>query len=218
MRFIWGKLSRDVRKVLHTCIHCWNQSRGRLHSQVPQAKVPHEWPGDVLAKDAFRPLSTAKSGARFILVCIDSFSRWVEMTATRITEDQGVKFLRDVWIPHHGVPRLILSDSGPQFISEVLRNLGESIGARKIYRTACHSQGNSICESFMRTFKKALGALSREDGSDWDVRLQAVTFAHNSTPHRGTNYCPFFLVHGWEAVLPIQRHLDTPRLDAPSRG
>ena len=106
MRFIWGALSRDVRKVLYTCIHCWKQTRGRLHSQVPQAKLPLGWPGDVLGIDAFGPLRTARSGARFILVCIDHFSRWVEMTAlARVAKDQVVKFLRDVRIPHNDVRR-----------------------------------------------------------------------------------------------------------------
>lgn len=70
----------------------------------------------------------------------------------------------------------------------------------------------------MRTVKKALGALASEDRSDWDIHLQAVAFAHNSTPHSSTGYSPYFLEHGREATLPIQRHLDTPALDPPSRG
>ena len=69
----------------------------------------------------------------------------------------------------------------------------------------------------MRTLKKALEALFREEESEWDVRLQAAAFAHSWTPHTGTSYSPFFVVHGREAVLPVQRHLDTPRLAAPSR-
>ena len=71
--------------------------------------------------------------------------------------------------------------------------LSESIGARKIYSTAYHHQRNSICDSFMRTLNKALGALFREDGSNWDVHLQDVAFAHNSMLHTSTNYSPFFL-------------------------
>ena len=104
---------------------------------TPQAKLPLGWPGDVLAMDVFGLLSTARSGARFVLACIDHFSRWIEVIAlARVTEGQVVKPLRDVWTHHHGVPRLILSDNGPQFISEVLRNLSVSIGERKIYSTA----------------------------------------------------------------------------------
>lgn len=218
-RFIWGTLSRDVKKVLRTCIHCWSQTRGNHASRIPAAKLPIGWPGDILAMDIFGPLRKARSGARYVLVCIDHFSRWVEMAAFPCIREQEVaQFLRDVWIPHHGVPRVVLSDNGPQFIAEMLRMLCESIGARKIYSSPYYPQGNSICESFMRTVKKALGALALEDRSDWDIHLQAVAFAHNSTPHSSTGYSPYFLEHGREATLPIQRHLDTPMLDPPSQG
>ena len=90
----------------------------------------------------------------------------------------------------------VLSDNGPEFIAEALRNLCKSIGAGKIYSSPYYPQGNSVCESFMRTLKKALSALASEYGYGWDVHLQAVAFAHNATPHTSTNHSPFFLVHG----------------------
>ena len=167
--------------------------------------------------DIFGPLPTTRSAERWVLVCIAHFSRWLELAAlSRVRGDEVMAFLRDVWTPHYGVPRIVLSDNGPQFIAEVLRNLCESIGARKIYSSPYCPQGNSVCECFMRTLKKALIALASEDGCNWDVRLQAAAFAHNATPHMSTNHSPFFLVRGSEAVLPIQRHLDMPQLDAPS--
>ena len=148
-RFAWGTLSRDVNKVLRICMHCWSQSRGALKSHVPLGKLPIGWPGGILAMDIFGPLPTARSGARYVLACIDHFSRWVQLAALpRMREEKVMAFSRDVWIPHHGVPRVVLSDNGPQFIAGVLRNLCESIGARKIYSSQYYCQGNSVCESF----------------------------------------------------------------------
>ena len=92
----------------------------------------------------------------------------------------------------------MLSYNEPQFIAEVLRNLWESIGARTTYNSPYYPQGNSVCESFMTTLKKALSTLASEDECDWDVHLQAVAFAHNATPHTSTSHSPFFLVHGRE--------------------
>lgn len=101
--------------------------------------------GIVPAMDVFGPLIMAGQGARFILICIGHFSRRVALAAlARLTEDQVVKLQRDVWIPHDGVLRLILSDNGPQFLTEVLRNLGESIVKRKVYSTAYYPQGSSF--------------------------------------------------------------------------
>ena len=172
-----------------------------------------------MAMDIFGPLPTARSGARYILVCIDHFTRWVELTPLkRIREEEVVEFLRDRWITQHGVPRVIISDNGRQFIAEVVRNLCESIGARKIYSSPYHPQGNSICESSMKTLKKALASLVSEDETNWDVFAQSVAFAHNSTPHTSTRHSPFYLMYGREAVMPIQRHLDIPPLDPSSKG
>ena len=69
----------------------------------------------------------------------------------------------------------------------------------------------------MRSLKKSLAALVSEDGKNWDLFLAAVALAYNSTPHTVTGYSPFFLTHGREVVLPVQRYLDEPRLDLESR-
>ena len=103
-----------------------------------------------------------------------------------------------------------------QFVAAVLRDFCASIGVRKIYSTPYHPQGNSAKESYMRTLKKGLAALVSEDGRDWDIFLSAVALAHNTTRHIATGFSPFFLTQGREAVLPVQRYLDEPRLDPTS--
>lgn len=212
-RYVWGTMARDVAKVLRTCSQCWQQAKDGAR-MLPYRTLPRGWPGEVIAMDLFGPLPVTRTGFSLILVIVDHFSRWVDLTALRRAEALDVvNILKERWIPQHGVPRLILSDNGPQFIAEILERLCKSIGARKIFSTPYHPQGNSVVESFMRTLKKALGALVDEDGKDWDRHLQAVALAHNSTPHTATGFSPFFLEHGREAVLPVQRFLDEPRLD-----
>ena len=168
--------------------------------------------------DLFGPLVKTPRGATIILVLLDHFTRWVELVALKKAEvSDVVSCLRDVWMPKNGVPVVLLSDNGPQFTAAVLRDFCTSIGVRKIYSTPYHPQGNSVVESYMRTLKKSLSALVAEDGRDWDLFLSAVALAHNSTPHVATGFSPYFLMHGREAILPIQRHLDEPRLDDTAR-
>ena len=161
-RFLWGLLSSAVKKILRTCIHCWSQSRGVLKSQVPLGELPLGWPGDILAMDFFGPLPTTMPWARDVLVCIDHFSRWVELAAlSRLREEEVMAFLRDIWIPHHGVPKVVLSDNGPQFIAEVLRSLCGSIGARTIYRSPCYPQGDSVELSVREAYEDTQGSSKR---------------------------------------------------------
>ena len=95
---------------------------------------------------------------------------------SRVREEKLMAFLGAVRIPHHGMPRVALLDNGPQLITEVLRNLCELIGTRKRYTSRYCPQGNSVCESFMRAFEKALSALASEDGCNWDLHLLGCSF------------------------------------------
>ena len=105
--------------------------------------------------DLFGPLPKTKEGNVFILVLIDHFSRWVELVPLRKAEVSDVILvLRDVWMPRHGVPAVLLSDNGPQFTAGIVRGFCEMIGARKIYSTPYYPQGNSVVESYMRSIRK----------------------------------------------------------------
>lgn len=216
-RYAWPGMKQDVERVLNACAQCWkNKPAGRI--KRPPLSLPKGWPGEYVALDIFGKLPTTPRGNAFILVMIDHFSRWVEMVALQTVEAMVVaKAIRDNWIPRHGVPRVLLSDNGRSFVAAVIVRLCAAMGIKKIFSTPYRPQGNSVVESFMRTLKSGLRALVNEDGRDWDLHLHAVALAHNSTPSMATGYSPFFLEHGREAILPVQRHLDEPRLDPVSK-
>ena len=56
-----------------------------------------------------------------------------------------------------------------------------------------------------------------KDWKNWDLFLAVVALAYNPTRHTVTGYSSFFLTQGREAILPVQRYLDEPRLDLESR-
>ena len=216
-RYLWSSMCADVAKVLKTCMHCWRYVKGGPKA-LPLKSIPKGWPGEVLAMDLFGPLPLTKKGNQHVLVLIDHFSRYVELVALKRPNAAGVvDALRDVWMPKHGVPMRLLSDNGTNFASKVVCNFCANTGVRKIFSTPYHPQDNSVVESFMRTLKKALASLVAEDGANWDLFLPAVALAHNSTPNLGTSYSPYFLMHGREPLLSVQRYLDEPRLDFTSQ-
>ena len=38
---------------------------------------------------------------------------------------------------------------------------------------------------------------------DWDKQLKMACFAYNTSVHATTGYTPFYLMHGYEARLPV---------------
>ena len=73
----------------------------------------------------------------YILVLIDHFSRWAEPIPLRKTEVADVVHcLKEIWMPKHGVPAILLSDNGPQFAAGCLEISVPALGLGKstVYR------------------------------------------------------------------------------------
>ena len=93
-------------------------------------------------------------------------------------------------MPKHGVPAVLLSDNGPQFVAAVLADFCANVGIRKIFSMPYYPQGNPVVDSYMRTLKKGLAALVGEDRRDWALFLPAVALSHNTTPHIARDSLP----------------------------
>jgi transposase InsO family protein len=67
-------------------------------------------------------------------------------THTTITAVGAVRlFLREVW-KHHGTPRVVISDRGPQFVADFTRKLYRLIGINLATSTAYHPQTDGQTE------------------------------------------------------------------------
>ena len=133
--------------------------------------------------DLFGPLPKTSRNATIILMLIDHFTRWAEPIALKRAQVPNVvACLRDIWMPRQGVPAVLLSDNGTQFVAAVLRDFCANVGIRKVDSTPYHPQRNSVVESYITTLKKGLSALVGEDGRDWVLVLPAVALARNATP------------------------------------
>jgi hypothetical protein len=56
-----------------------------------------------------------------------------------IAEGAAHLFLKEVW-KHHGTPRVVVSDRGPQFIATFTRELYKLLGIKLAMSTAYHPQ------------------------------------------------------------------------------
>src|SRR3954466_12168051 len=73
----------------------------------------------------------SSKGHRFILAIIDYFSKWAEAIPLReVKATDIVKFIKHYVIYRYGVPRRIVHDNGPQFISTVSLGSVTSLGSR----------------------------------------------------------------------------------------
>ena len=81
------------------------------------------WPFEMWGMDMVGPISPPSTKAhRFILAITDYFSKWAESIPLReVKASDMVKFVKHHVIYRFGVPRRIVHDNGPQFVSQAFQ-------------------------------------------------------------------------------------------------
>ena len=81
-------------------------------------------PFEKWAFDFVGPINHASKKKKYILVCTDYVTKWVEAKAIpRATEEVEVDFLHEDIFTRFGVPREIVTDEGTQFTSHLVQSL-----------------------------------------------------------------------------------------------
>ena len=62
------------------------------------------------------------------------------------------------WISLFGLPVVITTDRGKQFVSDLFNQLMKLLGSKRTKTTANHPEANGLVERFHRSFKSALRA------------------------------------------------------------
>ncbi|XP_075534031.1 rho GTPase activating protein at 68F isoform X3 [Dermacentor variabilis] len=102
-----------------------------------------------------------------------------------------------------GVLETVVSDNGPQLVSEDFKAFMRNVGARHVVSAPYHPSTNGLAERFVQTLKSALRKSS--PGESIEETLHNFLLAYRNTPHPTTGEAPAYLLMG--------RRLHT-RLDA----
>jgi hypothetical protein len=109
-----------------------------------------------------------------------------------------------------GAPRQLLTDRGPEFESELFRQLMEYMEIDKLRTTAYKPSTNGVVERFHRTLNSMLGKIVSNGQRDWDEKLPIVMAAYRASPHSSTGYSPNRLFLGRESRMPLDLVMGLP--------
>ena len=202
-RYYWPGWGRDVRQAQMRCEACARCKRPPNKRQGPLQPMVVGEPWERLGIDVTGPHPTSARGNVYILTIIDHFSKWVELFPMRNQEAITVaKILVDRVICQHGCPLQILTDQGPNFESELFREICKALSVDKIRTSAYKPSTNGNIERFHATLHAMMSKVIANNQRDWDEHLPAIAFAYRTSVHETTGYTPFFLLHGREARIP----------------
>ena len=80
-----------------------------------------------------------------------------------------------------GIPRVLVSDNGPEFVSSDLKQWCESLGIKKIESPFYHPRANGIAERAVQTVKRAIQAWSPNLNVSFGAFPQRALMTHRNT-------------------------------------
>ena len=106
-----------------------------------------ETPFHRVAVDLIGPMvPKSDKGNRYILTLVDYATRFPEAVALKSTDTEKVAEALVDMFARVGIPNEILSDNGPQFISDVMKEVGRLLSLRQLLSTPYHPMCNGLVE------------------------------------------------------------------------
>ena len=212
--YYWDGMFADVKLYCKRCESCAMRKSPQAKFRAPLVSIPVTGPFDRVACDIVGPLPMSDSGMKWIVVFSEYLTKWVEVFPTADIQATTVArlFVEGI-VFRHGAVKMLLTDRGANFTSEVLHNICSILDTRKQFTTAYHPQGDGLVEAFNKTLIKMISHYVCTRQTDWDRWLGACAFAYRTSIHDSTKETPFYLLYGRDAQLPIDVVLE----HAPSR-
>ena len=155
----WPGIDKDVENYVKNCKSCLLMSRDNRPEPLNPTPLPDR-PWQHIGVDICGPLPSGES----LLVAVDYYSRWFEVGILYSTATNKIIRCLDNWFASHGLPELIVTDNGVQFVSSEFAHFLNVNGINHRKVTPYSPQANGEVERQNRTIMKAIKTIRAEGG------------------------------------------------------
>lgn len=157
-----------------------------------------ERPFKMISMDLCGPYTRTRAGNRFILVVVDSFSKFILCKALRTaTANATIDFLEHEVFLKYCVPSVLISDNGPQLRAAMFAEFPARHGVKHWKTPMYHAQANAT-EAANKT------VITQKY---WDTHLPEIGCALNSSRHSTTQYPPYTILFGFDMCVNGDEHV-----------
>jgi hypothetical protein len=213
-QFWWYGLFSDVYRVCRSCGLCRRvnadfNAKAPVLQPLPIKGLFYRWGVDLCGEFLKTP-----RGNRYIMVCIEYFSKHVELIPLpdKRPETTAHAFLSHV-LARFGSCAEVVTDQGTEWRG-AFDALLESCFIDHRTTAPNHPQADGLAEHIVQTVKNALRKLCEQcaDVRSWDESIHWVALGYRCSPQSSTGFSPYELLYARRPVIPpaIVQQLQAP--------
>ena len=200
-------LARNANTSQRRC-DCCTCFRGSNQAPAGKLKLLDTPPGPwkEISMDFITDLPESE-GFNSILVVVDWFSKEVEfIPCIKSTSalDTTKLYLCHVW-KHHGLPIGIVSDRGPQFASQVMKDICKRLGIQPWLSTTYHPQMDRQIERINWDLQQYLCIFTSEKQNEWVSWLPLTQFSYNTKKQLSIEKSPFEVTWSYQPKMAFEQ-------------
>jgi hypothetical protein len=205
-KYFWPTMREDVEAYCKACEVCQEVKSPNRPGRQSLRSIAVNGVFERIAMDILGPLPMTYQGNKYVLVIQEYLTKWpVVVALSDQTANTVAKALVEQVFLVYGVPRILLTDRGTNFTSQVIREINEYWGVKQSFTTPYHPQTDGMVERFNRTLTTMLASHVQENQRNWDDLIPYVTYAYRITVHASTKETPFFLMFGRDPTTPFDQ-------------
>ncbi|XP_058766993.1 uncharacterized protein LOC131640630 [Vicia villosa] len=196
--FCWPGMYLAVKNMVKHCSHCQHnkydtqKKRGLLQPLPVPERVWEDITMDFIAN------LPSSAGHTVIWVLCDRLSKFVHFVPlpTHFTaKDLAARFTVEIF-RLHGIPRSIVSDRDPLFLSKFWKHFFKLQGTHLKYSTSYHPETDGQTEVVNRSLETYLRCLAGDHPHKWHRFLHLAEYWYNTSFHTAIQMSPFKALYG----------------------
>ena len=193
--YYWPTIKQDIIRYIKGCDKCQRVKMDTLGKKTPlNPNTVHDAPWEIISVDLIGLLLESK-GKNTIMIVVNQFSKIIQLfpISTEIMFQGIMKIFRDEIFKLHSIPKKVISDQGPQFVSSFMKEFYFQLQIEGNSSTAYHPETGGQTKRVNMWVEQYLYIYINHCQSNWVEWLSIAEFAHNQTSSSATIFFPFLL-------------------------
>jgi transposase InsO family protein len=201
-----------IKEFIDKCPVCQKLSTLKVPIQAHTFTTATYEPHQRLNMDTIGPFPDDEDGYCYILVIIDTFTRWIELFPIKSTTAAETAQILLQHFGRFGQAQEIQHDNGSQFVNSIIAELSLLLGIDQKRTLAYSSEENAIVERANKEVLRHLRAIlmDRKVKEQWRIYLPFVQRIMNSAVSLSTGVSPAQLLFGNAITLNRSILVDLP--------